>query len=193
VSVILFSDHKKILKNQMKRLRLVYGSFMVLVVVLAFGLSPVLSDAPIRDFKMEILESLRDKPLTINQSLDTAEIISNQKAIPIPLLLALISVESEGVFYAHSKKNCKGLLQLSPVVWKAYMGDTVFKNHSHAYDPVLNIQIGTLYLGDLFLQYNDWSKALVHFYCGDGNNQTKDALRYVGKVLTKAKEYKNGG
>lgn len=188
--VILLSEHQKILKNQMKRMRLFYGSFMALVMVLPLVLSPMLSDAPVPDRRSIILEALKTKPLTIGQALSISEIIIEQSSIvPIPLLLAVIQVESEFKPFSVSNKGARGLMQIRRIIFDEYVKGMGLTFKEQGFDPCLNVRIGIQYLGDLFLQYNDWNKALVHFYSGSGNNRTTDTLRYVKSVQNKIKQY----
>lgn len=185
MSAILVSDHKRILK-QIKRFYLVA---MIFIAVLSFVLSPMFVNAPTPDRRTIVLEALRGTPLTVGQALSISEILSKQNTVPVPLLLAIIDVESQGFFHATSHKNCKGLFQLSESVWIIYAKNTDFKNPSHAFNPELNAMIAIQYLNDLFSMYRNWDKVLQHYFCGNPENRSKEVTQYVKNVQVKIKQY----
>jgi len=189
MSVILLENHQRILR-QVKQ-----GCFRfnVIVAILALTLALILSAIPSNetpiDPQSQILQTLRNKPLTIGQALDVGQVILEQgraSGVPISLILAVIDTESEFKPWATSRTNARGLMQLSPEVWRIYMGATDLRDHRNAYDPTLNARIGIQYLGDLYQAYGDWNRTLRHYYCGNPN-PSKQADRYVKVVLDRAK------
>jgi soluble lytic murein transglycosylase-like protein len=165
-----------------------------LCLTLAFCFSPLTSNETLPDPQSQILQALKNKPLTVGQALDVTDVILEQSMasdVPIPLILAVIDTESEFKMWATSRTNAKGLMQLSPEVWRIYMGATDLKDHRNAYDPTLNIRIGTQYLGDLYQIYGDWPAVLRHYFTGS-NTRTKATEKYIKAVLSRMERYNRG-
>jgi hypothetical protein len=193
MAVILKSDHKKIFQQMKHRARWSNIARMVI----ALGLVLMLSSMPshkvqFSDLRGKIFRILRTKPLTLGQALDISQVITDQKEIPASLILAIIDTESDFRIRIKSRRSCRGLMQLSPQVWKIFMGKTEFRDHRFSYDPVLNVKVGIRYLQDLFMMYNmDLEKVLKHYYTGRANIKSKHADRYVRNVMDRAKAFES--
>lgn len=139
--------------------------------------------------KQRILSLLRTKPLTTGQALDMAEVILGQKTVPLPIVLAILEQESEFNTNAVSHKGARGVMQVMPATWKTYANHPLLKGEAQMHNPVMNVQVGLLYLGDLFRKYNDWTKALRAYQAGESNADSKQFDWYVNQVFAKAAAY----
>jgi soluble lytic murein transglycosylase-like protein len=193
MAVILKSDHEKILQQVKHRARWLN----IAIIAIALGLVFVFSSMPSHEVQFselrgKIFRILRTKPLTIGQALDISQVITDQKEIPASLILAIIDTESDFRIRVKSRRSCIGLMQLSPEVWKIFMGKTEFKDRRFSYDPVLNVKVGIQYLQDLFIMYDmDLEKVLKHYYTGRGDIKSKRANRYVRNVIDRAKAFES--
>lgn len=194
MSVILFLDHKKILR----RMRKFYISIMVFVVVFSFVLYPMSSNenTVINDPHYRIIRLLRNQPISVGIAVEISETLLNEcegSGVPVNLALAVLECESQFKPWATSQGGAKGLGQISPLVWGFYVRDKNLQDSRWAYSPELGVRVMVWFLGDLLTQYGSWDKAL-RFYCsGNSENKSPQVNRYVKSVLTKAKEYKHGG
>jgi soluble lytic murein transglycosylase-like protein len=191
MAVILQSDHEKIFQPVKHRARWSNIARIVIALGLVFMFSSMPShEVQFSDLRKKIFRILRTKPLTLGQALDISQAIADQKEIPASLILAIIDTESDFRIKIKSRKSCRGLMQLSPQVWKIFMGKTEFKDLRFSYDPILNVKVGIRYLQDLFIMYDmDLEKALKHYYTGRGNIKSKNANRYVRNVMDRAKAF----
>lgn len=88
------------------------------------------------------------------------------------LVAAIISVESKYQKDAVSKKNARGLMQISAQTgeWGAEVLDISEYNSNMLFDPETNIRIGTWYLRQLKNQFNnDIDLVLAAYNAGSGN------------------------
>lgn len=193
--VILKSESNEIVKRIRRRAR----RFSILVGIVAFTLalvlSPLISTESINDKtyqKVRILDTvLRDKILSVGEAVSIANILIEKTGptVPLPLVLAIIEVESQFTITCQSFRGCRGLMQLSPVVLKIYLGDTAFKDFKNAYNPVLNLTVGIRYLEDLYKAFDgDLDKILRHYHSGDST--AKASGIYVKTVLKRAEVYR---
>ncbi len=200
--VILKIDHLKILKViKRKALRLHLAGILITLLMLgvvgAYKLESNLITESYQIFKGEfqnllakqrLFQLLRSKTLTVGQALDVADAILTQNKVPIAIALGMISVESEFDPNATSNKGAKGLTQLMPIVWKIYANKF---NPKQIHDIPLNVKVGLMYLGDLHLQYKNWTCALRAYSAGPENANNKKYDSYAKTVLRKAQEFDN--
>ncbi len=105
------------------------------------------------------------------------------------LVLSVIKIESNFNENAISKKDARGLMQISHGTGKWAAETFNLENYSvnSLYKPEINIKIGTWYLNKLIEQFGDIELALAAYNAGSGNVQTwlKD-INYSedGKTLT---------
>ena len=139
--------------------------------------------------KHRIVSLLRSKPLTAGQALDMAEVISEQRTIPLSILLAILEQESEFNTNAVSVKGARGIMQVMPEIWNAYAGHPMLRGERQMHNPVMNVRVGLLFLGDLYEKYGDWSKVLRAYQAGESNVENRDFDWYVNQVMAKAAVY----
>lgn len=195
---ILYSEHRRILRESNKRMLVV---ILVLVVFCIFGvgffgvsvgrmqeehnaLRYQLSVALARE---DCLLRLRSKPMTVGQALDIVDVILSQKEVPVPLVLAVMSQESQFSPWAQSDKNAVGLMQMMPMTFKLYMVNPILQKMPR--DPSLNVQAAIAHLADLSNQYKDWKKVLRVYYAGPDHANNKNFDGYVNSILQKAERY----
>lgn len=106
-------------------------------------------------------------------------------SVPPEIVWAVIQQESSGNHMAVSEKGCVDLMQISPQVWKIFMGERA--NFRLAFHRETNVWVGVQYLADLRAWRKDWDKVLRHYYSGNSYNRTTDVNRYVESVMRRAK------
>ena len=200
MTVILKSEHLRIVKQIKRRANLIHLCGALLVAGLLFyPYAAKVENDLVReasevikfrvrelDAKIRILEALRSKTLTIRQGFDIAETVLSQRDIPVSMVLAIMDVESSFDPNAISPKGARGLLQAMPLTSRVYAGG--FSKNIH--DPVVNIRACILYLADLKRTHReDWSKILRVYNGGPSNVNNKALDGYVHTVLAKVKVY----
>ena len=133
-----------------------------------------------------MLEMLRTRPLTIGQAMDITDAVIQQNKVPAEVVFAIMQQESEFTPEAVSKKGAKGLMQVMPITWKSYS----LPHFRNATDPVQNVHVGTLYLADLFNQFQDWKAVFRAYYAGPQNYNNKNYDWYANAVLKKIADYR---
>ena len=203
MSVILIEAHKKILRKVKRRAFIIHGLGLMLTAIVF--LFPVLSRVEVNlvretygvvrrhlvevESRYKLLEILRNKPLTVGQALQVADVVieeSRANKIPLPIVLGVIETESSFKTSSISSEGASGLMQVMPAVWSEYVKTNQLRGYSSRHDPALNVRVGVRYLGDVFKQYGDWEKAL-RVYGGFINKSEKG---YVKLVLNRASRYK---
>lgn len=124
---------------------------------------------------------------------------SMRQSLDPMLVLAVIKVESEFRPAAISTQGARGLMQIRPFVAaslaeEAELDDWEEENNLH--DPVINVKLGTFYLGRLFRQFRDLQIALAAYHAGPfkvtqilKNNQAVQS-NYAQKVLSTYAAYR---
>lgn len=100
------------------------------------------------------------------------------------LVAGIIIVESKTNNKAVSRKGARGLMQVMPVMKKAYECGDLF-------DPEANIECGTHILSDLLAKYHE-DAAIRYYLCGESRFHskcvyTKDTQVYANKVKSMSK------
>jgi hypothetical protein len=130
MSVILKEDHFKIVRKIKRRALIIHLTgiaFTLLILVVPFYsyLDCALTREIYRVIRSEfdslsarykLLTILRAKTLTIGQALDIADVVMEQKDVPLPLVLAVMEKESVFKADAVSHKGARGLMQVMPTV-----------------------------------------------------------------------------
>lgn len=202
-TVILTSDHKKIVNRIKRRAFLIhlcgalllaglffYPFFMKVendLVREAYGVAKIEFKSAL--IRLEMLRLLRTKALTIGQALDVVDIVLAQTDVPIAVVLAVMSQESEFRPNVISNKGAQGLMQVLPINFKHYSNHPLLKGNQHMQDPIQNVRAGVMLLGDLYRQFQDWSKVFRSYYAGpeQANNKTYDW--YAKSVMKKAQGF----
>jgi len=91
--------------------------------------------------------------------------LEERGTISIPVILAVIEIESRYDARAKSKKKCKGLMQLSWSTAKS-VGDALGLAKIDLGDIRTNVKLGVTYLGELLEQYGDLKVALTIYNLG---------------------------
>jgi len=96
------------------------------------------------------------------------------------LVLAVIEVESGGDPFAVSSAGALGLMQLLPPTGRAVARDLglAWRGPATLFDPVVNVELGTAYLGRLVRRFGDVDRALAAYNWGP----TRIARRLEGGV-----------
>ena len=203
MSVILRETHELMLR-QVKRRALTVQLVLVvmLVIALVYPFMDGLRTALVREsYKLVrvhlaelrcryvLLEILRNKPLTVGQALEVADVVideSKASRVPIHLVLGLLGPESNFNPGAVSRVGARGLMQVMPETWKYYVDRSELKTVSAMHNPAMNVRVGIRYLGDLLKEKGDTRKALSVY----GGFITKSPTQYVNVVMAKAERYK---
>lgn len=202
MSVLLMETHERLVRKVKKRAFIIHGVLALLLAVsVLFPWASKLESDLIRESygavrqhlvnlesRYALLEVLRNKPLSVGQSLEIADVImeeSKASGVAISIILAVMKVESEFRTDAVSSAGAMGVMQVMPVVWSQYVGPENLKGQASRHNPALNVRVAVRYLGDLFRQYGDARKALRVY--GGFINKSPD--RYVNAVMLKAERY----
>jgi len=103
----------------------------------------------------------------------------------VPIILGVMSEESEFRTDALSTAGARGLMQIMPATWNIYAGEAL-RGQGSKHNPALNMRIGIRYLGDLLKEHGNVRKALKVY----GGFVTKSPDRYVNAVMAKAEQYR---
>lgn len=132
----------------------------------------------------------------ITESIDEE---SKKQALDPMLILAVITVESRFQHTVVSAKGARGLMQIRPLTAQG-LGKTIDLKHCGGIgclnDPVLNIRLGTLYLGQLKKRFRDLTLALAAYNSGPTEIQRRLETgqpiprRYAVKVLSVYRRYR---
>ena len=203
MSVILTETHMSVVKKVRRKYRIIVLALcLVLCLSLAWNVLSgihqrllleaysVAKEEYTRVFaKHKIVSLLRSKPLTAGQAVDMAEVILEQRAIPLSIVLAILEQESEFNTNAVSIKGARGIMQVMPEIWNAYAGHPLLRGERQMHNPVMNVRVGLLFLGDLYEKYGDWSKVLRAYQAGESNVENREFDWYVNQVMAKAAVY----
>jgi len=132
----------------------------------------------------------RDEIADITAVLDRE---SDRYGIDPLLVLAIILTESEFKRFQVSSKGAMGLMQIQPWVGRdlALRRGIAWNEDIGLFDPALNVQVGTTYLFELLLQFNDLTQALAAYAHGETRLRQQLALgrptpeHYSRRVLSR--------
>lgn len=203
MSVLLMETHERLVRKVKKRAFIIHGVLALLLTVsILFPLISKVESDLIRESygvvrqhlvnmecKYVLLEILRNKPLSVGQALEIADVVieeSKASRVSVPIILGVMSVESRFRTDAVSAAGARGLMQVMPAVWSQYMESDELRGQTSRHNPALNVRVAVRYLGDLLRQYGDVRKALKAY----GGFITKSPDKYVNAVMTKAEQYR---
>ena len=203
MSIVLMETHQKVLRKVKKRAFIIHGLGILLTLFVAVfpWISRVQSDlirasyAVVRHHLVELegryalLEILRNKPLTVGQALEVADVVMDQARasnVPVYMVLGVMSLESEFNPNAVSSEGARGLMQVMPAIWNQYVSTESLRGQSSRHNPALNVRVAVRYLGDLIKQYGDWRSALKIY----GGFVTKSPDEYLNIVMANAERYR---
>lgn len=101
--------------------------------------------------------------------------------VPFKQAVALALVESTFDFFAVSQANCKGLTQLSALIWRSYSPKYGVSGFS-VFNPVANAVVGVGYLKELTRSHSGNTHRALVFYNGGSSGHSSCHL-YAAKVL----------
>lgn len=126
------------------------------------------------------------KTSAISRGVVSCAIAAKAHRVPLKQSVALALVESTFNVLAVSRANCKGLTQLSTLVWRSYApryGMDMFS----VFNPVANAVVGVGYLKELTRSHSGNIHRALVFYNG-GSSGANSCHRYAAKVLQVAAE-----
>lgn len=90
--------------------------------------------------------------------------------VPLAMILAVISVESDFYPNAVSSAGARGLMQLMPETFTFLRDERLKEKHTDEEidDPCVNIRYGTCYLAYLKARFNTWPETLAAYNAGEG-------------------------
>lgn len=202
MSVILLETHQRVVRKIKKRGFIIHGLGILLTALVLF--LPWVSKIEIDlirasygvvrhhlvgfECRYALLEILRNKPLTVGQALEVADVVMDEAKtsnVPIHVVLGVMKAESEFRADALSTAGARGLMQIMPATWNMYAGEALVGQGSK-HSPALNVRIGIRYLGDLLRQYGDMKKVLTVY----GGFVSKKPDKYVNLVMANAERYR---
>jgi soluble lytic murein transglycosylase-like protein len=127
-------------------------------------------------------------PMPVPQAHLVANVAINESgAVPLPLILAVIEIESKWDTKAKSKKNCKGLMQLAKRTAHNLAKKLSMDKHDVFHIPD-NVKLGTAYLQEIYQQTGRWDQTLTIYNMGWGNflKSHKKISGYAWAVLKRA-------
>lgn len=120
------------------------------------------------------------------------------------LVLAVILTESDFKRFQVSSKGAMGLMQIQPWVGRdlAMRRGIAWNEDLGLFDPALNVELGTTYLFELILQFNDITQALAAYAHGETRLRQQLALgrptpesysrRVMGRYEQLVNDYREG-
>jgi len=133
--------------------------------------------------KLEILHVISDYQRGFSDA-EVAEITnvidseSDRYGIDPLLVLAVILAETDFKRYQVSDKGAMGLMQIRPFVGRdlALRRGITWNEDMGLFDPALNVKVGTTYLFELILEFNDLTHALAAYGHGETRLRRQLAL-----------------
>lgn len=168
------------------------GLFALLLLALA-ALSSDSSKKKVKVPKGKDSESKRQQ--RVLNTLQWARPAAKKYGVPLPIVLAVLDVESWGWPRATSGVGAKGYMQLMPDTVKDYM-----PKGADPYDPEYNILGGVHLLKDLYNDFpGDWYAVFTAYNAGperlhrkkNGSYTKNYRMVYVNEVLNRLKFYQN--
>lgn len=201
--IMLKETHEKIIRKLKRKSRIIYA---MLVLLLAFSVlyhwvgnvtnnliqesyQIVRQHMMDRQARYMLLEILRNKPLSAGQALDIADVVideSRTSKVPVHMILGIMDLESEFSPYAVSSEDARGLMQVTPTIWRLYAPEDKLNWRSAVHDPALNVRVGIKYLGDLLKEYKDWKRVLKVY----GGFVKSSPDTYIRIVIARAEQYR---
>jgi soluble lytic murein transglycosylase-like protein len=163
---------------------------VILLSALLGQMTPIYSPTRVREVVLERAHLLGSPISDMEADVLAASVINNHRAVPVPLTLAVIEIESKYVRKAKSTKSCKGYMQLSGGTART-IAKRLQLNAYDTYHARDNILLGTYYLKLLTEeQKGDQAKALTIYNAGWGGYvaRKKKISGYAKAVLARAKK-----
>lgn len=134
----------------------------------------------------EIVYNILRKHPTLNSQVVSKSVLACSIAakahnVSLEKAVALAYVESTLRYGSKSDASCKGLTQLSSLIWKAY-GSRYGMNRFSVYNPFANAMVGIGYYKALLDSHKGNTERALAFYNG-GVSYGKQSLIYAKKIL----------
>lgn len=113
---------------------------------------------------------------------------AHKYGVPLPVVLAVLDVESHGWPRATSPVGAMGYMQLMPATAAHYIPG------KDPYDPQSNINGGVKLLAELWAKYKDWAAVFTAYNAGERRlkkNKKNYRMVYVREVLARFPLYKD--
>lgn len=159
------------------------GAFFLLLLLVGGASAPT---APKPKTKKQTIEEARQA--RVLSWLPYIRAASKRYGVPVPIILAVLDVESHGYQKALSPAGAMGLMQLMPDTAAQYIPG------ANPYDPELNIFGGVALLADLWAKYGDWWAVFTAYNAGPKRlkkNPKNYRMIYVNEVLSRYPLYRN--
>ncbi len=131
-------------------------------------------------------------PSTVKRSIFACSVAAKYHNVPVEKAVALAYIESTFKHRSKSIAACKGLTQLSSLVWRVY-GEQYGMDSYDIYNPFANAVVGVGYFTALVKSHKGNEERALAFYNG-GGNFGQSSIFYARKVLNVAdmlKLYRN--
>lgn len=109
----------------------------------------------------------------------SASEIAKSYGIPVPIFNSVITQESNWNPRALGTSDDRGLMQLTPLIRKAF-------NAGDGYDPNSNMIAGAKLLVENFKRDGNWRDALARYNAGGGAQPNQAGFKYADQVLKRA-------
>lgn len=163
--------------------------------LLLFGLFALASGSSKPPPRPKGKDSESKRQQRVLNTLQWARPAAQKYGVPLPIVLAVLDVESWGWPRATSPVGAKGYMQLMPDTAKIYL-----PLGASPYDPEYNINGGVHLLSDLYKDFpGDWYAVFTAYNAGpgylrlkkDGTYTKRYRTVYVNEVLSRLEKYKN--
>lgn len=145
----------------------------------------VLNEADLAVINEIVFNILRKHPTlnsqVVSKSVLACSVAARAHNISLEKAIALAYVESTLRHGSKSDASCKGLTQLSSLIWKVY-GDRYGMSRFSVYNPFANAMVGIGYYKALLDSHKGNVERALAFYNG-GGNYGKRSLVYARKIL----------
>lgn len=182
-----------------------YAFFLLttLIMIVAFG-ALIIVDEPV-DQTLKLLTTIKNRPPLLDGDINPVINKINEYGLKYNvdpnLIFALVEKESNFNSRAVSPAGARGLMQLTPFVWRQYSGSVCSGTHANRvlcsggnciYDPDANIRVGVKYLRTLIDHYHGRIELALEAYNAGLTNvvpgqipKYAETRQYVNKVLLK--------
>ncbi len=166
--VVLREKYNRMQKRWWVRWAITNCFYLILIAVLGVTLAAEKSNFEqvisrqtpvIENYKLKsaIYEILKHKGISLGQGMDIAQVVVDQcKELDLPPGLVMAVIKNESGFTANAKsgKGAMGIMQVMPATWDTYVQKLrLGVSTQAAWDPLVNIKVGTHILKDLFDTY----------------------------------------
>ncbi|MGD9155744.1 MAG: lytic transglycosylase domain-containing protein [Bacillota bacterium] len=199
--VILFWDSFR--KRRLTDRSWLYAFFLLTTVIMAVAFGTLLFADDPADQVLKMLTAVKSQPILLDGDINPVIYTINEYGlknnVDPNLIFALIQKESNFNARAVSPTGRRGLMQLTPFVWRQYSGSTcpgthhnriICSNRNCIFDPQANIRVGVKYLRTLIDYYHGRIDLALAAYDAGLTNvvpgqmpQNSETRKYVKKIF----------